>query len=81
MTIKPSPRPVPSEQIKRKVNLEEAAKGDASFWVLMEKLASELLSAEEVTKFMENLKKVYADFPEMVNLEDLNVAASLIKAH
>lgn len=81
LTIKPSPRPQPSEPGKQKLHLQGGNNADAKFWDMMEAVAAGALSAEETATFIGNMKKVYADLPEMVNLEDLNVAASLIQTN
>eukprot|EP01039_Chlorochromonas_danica_P004587 gene4587-5029_t len=75
--VRSSPRPLPSaDKEKKKIVLE-----DDKFWTLIEKVAADILSEEEVSKFLAALKKAYADVPELVNLEDLNVAASLVKVN
>jgi hypothetical protein len=70
-------RPVVSEGPKVKLTRGTESES-SSFWDLMTSAARELLSEEETTRFLSALRQNYTDVPELINMEDLNYAASLI---
>lgn len=81
ISIKPSPRPVPlGENNKKKILVDDQATGEVNFWALMEKVGADILTPEENEKFLSAMKKTYGDVNELINLEDLNNAAELVKS-
>eukprot|EP01033_Poteriospumella_lacustris_P003353 gene3353-2476_t len=71
-------RPVVSEGPKVKLHKVAGESESQSFWDLIKAAARELLTEEETEQFLTALRQNYNDVPEMINLEDLNFAASLL---
>mmetsp|Transcript_7921 Transcript_7921/g.8669 ORF Transcript_7921/g.8669 Transcript_7921/m.8669 type:complete len:113 (-) Transcript_7921:41-379(-) len=64
---------------KEKFKLVDESQQNVGFWDLMEKAAKEILSPEETEKFLAAVRKNYKDVPDLINLEDLNYAASILE--